>query len=157
MIETMPHENPDQQENPDHADTDCAAQLVTDLISQIRPLTRISKVAQSERAIQALVHELKDDPEKAQTIRDAILSLLGKHKPISLYVDSGIQPNTGFFTEIWRRINHKLLPDAVDPAFLKDLFAEIFSHLDDEQWVVAVPDETWLELVEVLHFEKAPA
>lgn len=162
MIEYILHENPDKHENLDKkdADTDNAAQLVADLISQIRPRSHTPKAARLEHAmhaIEALVHGLNNDSEKAQTIREAILSLLGKCKPISLYVDSGIQPNSGFFTEIWRRINHKLLPDAVDPAFLKDLFAEIFSHLDDEQWVLAVPDAAWLELVEVLHFEKAPA
>jgi len=162
MIENILHENPDKHENLDKkdADTDNSAQLVADLISQIRSPTLTSKAARLEHAthaIKALVHGLNDDPEKTQTIREAILSLLGKHKPISLYVDSGIQPNSGFFTEIWRRINHKLLPDAVDPAFLKDLFAEIFSHLDDEQWVLAVSDITWLQLVEALHFEKAPA
>jgi site-specific recombinase len=156
MIENILHDIPAQQD----ADIEKAAQLVADTVREIRPPSHIFKATQFEhatRGIQALVHILDNDPQQAAAMRLAILSLLGERKPVSLYVDSGIQPNSGFFTEIWRRLIHKLLPDAIDPAFLRDLFAEIFTEPQDEQWVLAVPDAVWLELVEALHFEQAPA
>lgn len=162
MIGNILHENqlPKAADSDAAVNTEQATQLLVNLAEQIRPPRHIFRATQFEyatRSIQALVHVLENDPQQVQSIRAAILNLLGKRKPVSLYVDSGIQPNSGFFTEIWRRFNHKLLPDAIDPAFLKDLFAEIFSHPRDEQWVLAVPDAIWLELVEALHFGDAPA
>ncbi|MEZ0231779.1 MAG: site-specific recombinase [Methylophilaceae bacterium] len=128
------------------------ARLLADLVSHIRP----PKVSQDEyaiHAIQALCHVLHGNPEYVVTLRQAILKLLGDHKPVSLFVDSGIQPGSGFFTEMSRRIGHKLLPDAVNPAYLKDLFSLIFPKASDEQWVLAVPDDVWWQLIDALRFE----
>lgn len=132
------------------------ATLLADLVAQIRP-PKASQSGYAAHAIQALCHILNSDPGKAQLLRDAILNLLGERKPVSLFVDSGILPSSGFFTEMWRRISHKLLPDAVDPAYLKDLFALIFPKPSDEEWVLAVPDAIWLQLLQALHFENASA
>ncbi|MCB5191363.1 site-specific recombinase [Methylobacillus arboreus] len=132
-----------------------AARLITDLVAQIRP-RQAGDTDHAVYAIQALCHVLTSDPDKAGLLRDAIVSMLGGRKPISLYVDSGIQPNSGFFTELWRRIGHKLLPDAINPAYLKDLFVQIFSKHGDENWIAAVPDEIWLQLVHALRFHEVP-
>lgn len=134
---------------------DYPARLVAGLVAEIRPL-RPGQAESAAHAIQGLCHVLNSDPAKAQALRDAILRLLGERKPVSLLVDSGIQPSNGFFAEMWRRLSHKILPDAVDPAYLKDLFALIFPQASDEQWVRAVADEVWLQLVQTLRFDTAP-
>src|SRR5450830_57654 len=142
----------------DSSTKDSAAKLLTRLVAQIRPAAKQSIEAQhlyATHAIQALCHVLETQPNYATILRTAILDLLGKHKPVSLLVDSGIHPSSGFFTEIFRRIGHKLLPDAVNPLYLKDLFALIFPNRRDEDWVIAVPDTLWLELMQALHFEQA--
>ncbi|MCB5185119.1 site-specific recombinase [Methylobacillus gramineus] len=130
-----------------------AARLIADLVAEIRPAS-LSDTDDAAHAVQALCHVLNSDPQKAILLRDAIVSLLSGRKPISLYVDSGIQPNSGFFTELWRRIGHKLLPDAVNPAYLKDVFAEVFPKAGDELWVAAIPDEVWLQLIHALRFHE---
>lgn len=132
------------------------ATLLADLVAQIRP-PKASQAAYAVHAIQSLCHILNCDPGKVQLLRAAILNLLGEHKPVSLFVDSGVLPSSGFFTEMWRRISHKLLPDAVNPAYLKDLFALIFPKPSDEEWVLAVPDAVWLRLLQALHLEDASA
>jgi site-specific recombinase len=137
---------------------DSPAKLLTRLVAQIRPAAKQNIEVQhlyATHAIQALCHVLETQPNYATILRTAILDLLGKHKPVSLLVDSGIHPSSGFFTEIFRRIGHKLLPDAVNPLYLKDLFALIFPNRRDEDWVIAVPDTVWLELMQALHFEQA--
>lgn len=134
---------------------DYPARLIAGLVAEIRPL-RPSQAEAAAHAIERLRHLLDSDPAKAEALRDAILRLLGERKPVSLLVDSGIQPSNGFFAEMWRRLSHKILPDAVDPAYLKDLFALIFPRASDEQWVLAVPDEVWLQLVQALRFDTAP-
>lgn len=128
--------------------------LLSDIVAQIRP-QQAEQTEHAVHAIQAICYVLQRDPDKQKLLGEAILSLLGERKPVSLYVDSGIQPNSGFFTEMWRRISHRLLPEAVDSAYLKDIFSVVFSQPGDEVWVQAVPDSIWLQLIEALQFEQA--
>lgn len=130
------------------------ASFLAELIAEIRP-PRFSHIDHATHALQALCYVLNNDPAKAELLRNAILTLLAEHKPVSLFVDSGIQPSTGFFTELWRRIGHKILPAAVDKRYLKDLFAQIFPKANDEQWVLAVPSPIWEQLIDALRFKEA--
>ena len=88
-------------------------------------------------------------------LRDVLLTLLSARKPISIFADSGIQPSTGFFSEMRRRIGHKLLPNAIDKNYLKDVFGLLFNKNGDAEWVNALPDEIWLQLIACLRFDVA--
>ncbi len=130
--------------------------LIAGLVSKIRP-PKSAQAAHAEHMIGALCHILGRRPELRTALRTALLKLLGGHKPVSLYVESGILPSTGFFTELYRRISHKILPEAIDTRYLKDIFALIFTHHDDEVWVNAVLDARWLELLATLRFDEQSA
>lgn len=131
------------------------ARFLAELAAEIRP-PRLSGIDHATHALQALCYVLNNDADKAALLRNAILTLLAGHKPVSLFVESGIQPSTGFFSELWRKLGHKLLPAAIDTRYLKDLFALIFPRASDEQWVVAVPNTVWEQLIEALRFHEAP-
>ncbi|PPD56435.1 MAG: preprotein translocase subunit TatB [Methylotenera sp.] len=131
-----------------------AVPLISELIAKIRP----EKPHQAEvaiKSIQALCYLLNQDSAKAHLLRDAILHLLSERKPISLYLIARHSVFTGFFTEMRRRVSHKVLPEAVDTAYLIDLFALFFTKTTDANWVLAVPDAIWLELIGALRFEEA--
>ncbi len=130
------------------------ADFLADLVAEIRP-RRLGQPDQATHAVQALCYVLNNEPAKAEALRDAILRLLAMHRPVSLFVDSGIQPSTGFFSELWRRLGHKLLPAAIDNRYLKDMFATIFPKSSDERWVGAVPSEVWQQLIGALRFGEA--
>jgi site-specific recombinase len=130
--------------------------LIAGLVSKIRP-KKSSQAVHAEHMIGALCHILGRRPDLRAALRTALLKLLGAHKPVSLYVESGILPSTGFFTELYRRVSHKILPEAIDPNYLKDLFALVFTRDDDEVWVNTVPDARWLELLEALRFDEQAA
>ena len=85
------------------------ANLVANLIAEIRP-PKPHQVEVAVKAIQALCYLLNSHPEKARQLREAILRLLSEHKPISLFLVSRHSAFSGFFTEMRRRIGHKLLP-----------------------------------------------
>jgi site-specific recombinase len=130
--------------------------LIAGLVSKIRP-SKSTQAVHAEHMIGALCHILGRRAELRAALRTALLKLLGAHKPVSLYVESGILPSTGFFTELYRRVSHKILPEAIDSNYLKDIFALAFTRHDDEVWVNAVPDVRWLELLAALRFdEQAP-
>lgn len=133
-----------------------SAELLAALIAKIRP-SHHGQVDHAENMIRALCHILGRQPEFRALIRSALFDLLGNRKPVSLYVESGVLPSTGFFSELNRRISHKILPDAIDPVYLKDIFALIFTRQDDEHWVNGVANDCWLELLGALRFDEQVA
>ena len=131
------------------------ATFIENLIAKIRP-PKPQHVEAAVKAIQALCFLLNSDPEKARLLREAILRLLSEHKPISLFLVSRHSAFAGFFTEMRRRISHKFLPEAIDSSYLIDLFALFFSKTSDELWILAVPDDVWVQLIVAMRFEDAP-
>ena len=128
--------------------------FIADLIAEIRP-PKPYQVDVAVKAIQAICYLLNTDAAKAMLLRDAILQLLSEHKPISLFLIARHSVFTGFFAETRRRISHKILPEAIDHAYLVDLFALFFIKNSDEQWVNAVPDSVWAELIATMRFNEA--
>ncbi len=130
------------------------AKFIANLIAEIRP-PKPHQVDAAIKAIQALCYLLNSHPEKACQLRESILRLLSEHKPISLFLVSRHSAFSGFFTEMHRRIGHKLLPEAVDESYLIDLFACFFTKTSDELWVQAVSDEVWEQLIVAIGFHEA--
>ena len=133
---------------------DYAQQLITDLIAEIRP-AKPDQTDLAIKAIQALCYLLTTDMQKARKLREAVLQLLSESNPITLFLISRHSVFTGFFSEMRRRISHKLLPDAINRDYLIDLFALFFNKTTDEQWVGAVPDEVWAQLIQAMRFDLA--
>lgn len=131
-----------------------AVNLITKLVAEIRPPNPNDAEA-AIKAIQALCYLLKEDPQKALQLREALLLLLIEYKPISLFLVSRHSAFSGFFSEMLRRVGHKFLPEAVDETYLIDLFARFFSKTTDELWVLAVPDEIWEQLILAIRFNEA--
>ena len=131
-----------------------SVQLLVDIVDALRP-HGLSKVGDATRAIQALTTMLSMNKAYANYLHDAILNLIQAYRPVSIFADSGIQPSSGFFTELSRRVSHSLLPDALDQRYLKDVFGLIFNSHGDEHWIAGVPDDVWLKLIDALGFTNA--
>jgi len=134
-----------------HAD---APQLVADLLAQIRP-AKPEQTDSAIKSIQALCYLVSTDATKASQLRDAILQLLSAYNPLSLFLIARHSVFSGFFSEMRRRISHKILPEAVDSTYLLDLFSVFFTKTTDEIWVNAVPDSVWAQLISVMRFDLA--
>lgn len=129
--------------------------FVATLIAKIRP-PKPHNIECAVKAIQALCYLLNSDTEKARVLREAMLRLLSEHKPISLFLVSRHSAFAGFFTEMRRRISHKILPEAVDTSYLIDLFALFFTKTSDALWISAVPNDIWAQLIVAMRFDDAP-
>lgn len=132
-----------------------APQLIATLVAELRP-PKAHQTDAAVKAIQALCFLLNSDANKAKLLREAILQLLADHKPISLYLIARHSVFTGFFSEMRRRISHKFLPEAINEAYLIDLFARFFTKVTDAIWVSAVPNEAWQQLIVAMRFAEAP-
>ena len=116
-----------------------------ELIECLRPRRPSDETAAREK-LGRLCAVLAARPELRERLASALARLFRERKQVSLYATSGLLPSTGFFSEAARRIAGRLLPEALDTEYMKDVVAVLFSRLDDEVWVNAIPDESWIEL-----------
>ena len=133
-------------------DTD-PADLFARLIDEIRP-RRADDVDAARRMLQALCFILGSHPELRANVRNALLALQQNCRHAELYTSTGILPNTGFFSEIFRRIGHKCLPEVLDPELLRSFLRRVFRRPSDRHWVIGVGDEAWLQLISSLRFDE---
>ncbi|MBN8443745.1 MAG: site-specific recombinase [Thauera sp.] len=125
------------------------------LVDHLRP-SRATQSHRAEEALRVLTHLLARRPDLREPLRDSFASLFRERKQVSLYVSSGLLPSTGFFSETFRRISGRLLPEVIDTAYMKDALSVIFYPRDDDVWVHAIRDELWLEFLATLLNESTP-
>lgn len=125
------------------------------LVALIRP-PRKGDGAHATSVLRQLTMLLKTRRDFADALLDCLRDLMSTRKHISLYVDSGIFPNTGFVGEIRRRIGHKLLPEVPDRSHLRDVLRLLFDRPSDADWVTAVEDKTFLEVIDALDIDAKP-
>lgn len=123
--------------------------LFADLVDQLRPDRPEDGNAARER-LHALCYLLETRPELQAALRQGVLDLFAQKKQVSLYVDSGVFPATGFFSETARRFSRSLLPDVIDTAYLKDVLGLMFRRGDDHLWVSRIGDGDWIGLIHAM-------
>jgi site-specific recombinase len=128
--------------------------LLVELVDRLRPRRADDREAAAQ-GLRALIHLLQQQPAFRDGLAAALGGLLERTRHVSLYVATGIFPPTGFFSETARRIGCSLLPEVLDRSQLKDVLGLVFHRPDDEQWVGAVDDEVWLELLQTLFTDAA--
>lgn len=126
------------------------------LVATLRPS---SPHAQDEAIakLAALAELLEQQPALRARLRNSITRAFIERRTVSLYVSLGLLPSTGFFSETARRFAGRLLPDVADPTYMRDVLGMVFSRVDDEVWVRAIPDATWSAFIALLFAPDADA
>ena len=88
-----------------------------------------------------MLQTLQENNKLREALRDATLRLFATRKQVSFYTDSGLLPDTGFFTELSRILTHKLLPELRDTTELRSCIAELFPSHHDQRWFTSVSRE----------------
>ena len=57
-----------------------------------------------------LCEAIESDDTRRIALRARLIALFAGRRQASFFADSGILPNTGFFSELWRRIVLRVLP-----------------------------------------------
>jgi site-specific recombinase len=133
--------------------TDSIVALV-ELVDLIRP-PNPRDCEPAQLALRILARLVSEQALMRDSLRNAILDLLRNRKAVSLYVDAGVFPNTGFLSESFRRISHSLLPDVPDMTRLKDVVDALFNRSSDALWVQSIDDSVWLDVLVSLDFSPA--
>lgn len=93
---------------------------------------------------------LREDEALRKGVSNTILKLFVSRRQVSLYTDSGLLPDTGFFTELNRILVSKILPEVRDTSEFRDCVAYLFSRRSDILWVSFIPEEERRELWTIL-------
>ena len=123
-----------------------------ELAAQLRPADSRDHADAASR-LARLTDLLIEHPRLCDALRSAIERACLERKMVPLYVTTGLLPSTGFFSETARRLSHRVLPGVIDPAYMQYLFARMFPHVSDAEWVAGIADSAWLRLLEVLFGE----
>jgi len=113
----------------------------TDAVALLRALIAEVRPGDADRNLRALIETLRACDEDRAAVRTAVLEVLSR-KPTRYFTDAGILPGSGFFTELSRRISHKLLPCIDDESELAGAIARIYQDPRDHVWLSRLPEET---------------
>ncbi|MBK7389710.1 MAG: hypothetical protein IPI23_11775 [Bacteroidetes bacterium] len=76
-----------------------------------------------------------------------MLQVFHQTSATNLYTQSGIYSSSGFFSDLFQKFRHILLPPLKDPEQLQVAIQLIFHKPWDFKWVDAIPDIFWLMLL----------
>jgi site-specific recombinase len=124
------------------------------LADALRPKP-LKDINQARNSLASLCFLLDQYPSYRLAVRNALLALLTDTRQISLYVESGLVADTGFFSELSRRIANRLFPALIQRDHLRDAISLIFSCKEDHVWVSALGERCWEEVFVALRLHEA--
>ena len=113
--------------------------LIRRLVSVLRPRNRRDTGAGGRYG--AMLARLEGDADLLLAFRGHVVHFIASRRLITFFTDSGILPGTGFFSEWWRILGDRVLPQVPDERRLRDCLHVIFDRPDDWRWQEQVPRE----------------
>lgn len=98
--------------------------------------------------IRFLLQLLERKPEWKESSSETIRSLLRETSAYGLFYETGVPHGGTFLRELISRFTHIALPVSEDSPELSAILGRIFYDVDDEEWVEAIPPETWRDILE---------
>ena len=123
--------------------------LMIELFDTLRP-KRAHDGARATANVRTLCQLLKGDVAHALALRNYARNLLASRRHASLYTETGVLSNDGFFTELKQRIAFRILPPALGDEYLSDALDQVIYKRTDYIWIAAVPAADWLALIDVV-------
>jgi site-specific recombinase len=111
--------------------------LIRRLIAALRPAGRKDDAAAAR--YEAMLAYLEADADLLLAFRQHVVHFIATRRLVTFFTDSGILPGTGFFSEWWRILWSRVLPEAPDERRLKDCVHVIYDHSDDWRWQAQIP------------------
>ncbi|WP_227430165.1 site-specific recombinase [Psychrobacter sp. I-STPA6b] len=100
--------------------------------------------------IQQLIDILQQHPEYGQGLASFVLQLLSQYRQVTLYTDTGILSDHGFFYSLSRLIGHRFLPLLPEPDSVVELIGYLFDQKNDLRWLETIESQKWDTLVSLI-------
>ncbi|WP_371323527.1 preprotein translocase subunit TatB [Dechloromonas sp. ZY10] len=140
-----------------HDDAADPLYLLRGLFAACRPHSRSEAQAGLPAAqLQRLLQLLQADAGLRTALARQVGRLVGERRLLTFFTDSGILPGTGFFSEGWRIVGNRLLPEVPDERRLKDCLHVLCDHGDDWRWLETLPSDDLQRLWQLLDAADAP-
>ena len=107
----------------------------------------------AEDRFTVLCDAIERDQNLRCSLRNSLVQLFAQKKQVGFFADTGILPNSGFFSELWRRLIHRVFPAISDAGSLQDNINQIFRHRDDAIWLDNISVELKLRFWAALQFD----
>ncbi|HLO64664.1 MAG TPA: preprotein translocase subunit TatB [Azonexus sp.] len=114
-------------------------ELIRSLVGVLRPQSRGDE-GFIER-YQAMLDHLEADATLRAAFCGHVVHFVATRRLVTFFTDSGILPGTGFFSEWWRILGNRLLPEVADERRLKDCLHVVYHRPDDWRWLQDIPPE----------------
>ena len=114
-------------------------ELTRRLVGSLRPKGRHDASFVSRHAL--MLQRLEDDATLRVAFRSHLVHFIATRRLVTFFTDSGVLPGTGFFSEWWRILWNRLLPEVPDERRLKDCLPVIYERNDDWRWLEQIPAE----------------
>ena len=86
-----------------------------------------------------LLELVRNEEKYRVAVRDALMTLFATRREVSFFTDAGILPSSGFFSELGRRFEHRVLPEVPDRASFLECVGLVFHERSDDRWFDAIP------------------
>jgi len=116
-----------------------ALELIRRLVAVLRPQGRNDHTV--DERYESMLARLETDAELCLAFRLHVVHFLATRRLVTFFTDSGILPGTGFFSEWWRILGNRILPEAPDERRLKDCLHVVYDRTDDWRWLEQIPAE----------------
>jgi len=121
---------------------------LAELVKHIRP--QQGKPSEAVSNIRNLLAHIRAYPDVKNALKAYIAKLIEERNAVSEFSEKGIPAYKGFFTEISKRISHRVIPPLCEPDTLEYLIKTVFYKPDDYKWIIAISDDLWIELFTAL-------
>ena len=123
--------------------------LVRDLVTALRPRSRRDR-ADALSNWRELLALLRDNANYRHALAATLFALLAERDQRSFYTDSGLLPNSGFFSELRQILARKLLPEPIDPGNFQGCLRQVFAGSRVLAWLQTIPLEERDDLGQLL-------
>lgn len=114
-------------------------ELIRRLVTHLRPRNWDDGEAALRYA--EMLDILENDAALLAAFRGHVVHFLATRRLVTFFTDSGILPGTGFFSEWWRILWNRVLPEAPDERRLKDCLHVVYDRSTDWRWMEQIPPE----------------
>jgi site-specific recombinase len=123
-------------------------------VRQIRP-GLIGATANPNVNLAQLIEELKTSPKHTGEIGTALEEFLSSRDFTRALTETGLTLEAGAFTEIYKRLEYKLLPKAVETNDALGFLTRLFDSHSDAGWLEKIDRERFGELLGLLLTDRA--
>ncbi|WP_230660272.1 site-specific recombinase [Psychrobacter sp. I-STPA10] len=125
----------------------------TQMLKRLIDSLRVSpnEPEKANEKIEELIQALRQHPEYGQGLASFILHLVNQYRQLTLYTDTGILSDYGFFYSLSRLVGHRFLPLLPEEDSIVELVAEVFDQKNDDRWLASIDPQKWDELIALIN------